>query len=219
MKFFVDTADVESIAELNEHGFVDGVTTNPSLILASGRDIHIVTEEICQIVEGPVSAEVVASDFETMIREACKLASIASNVCIKLPLTTDGLKACKLLSTEGYKTNVTLCFTAGQALLAAKAGATYISPFIGRIDDINLNGLNLIREIRTIFDNYDNLKTEILAASIRTVNHVTEVAKIGAHVATMPPQIIRSMIDHPLTKSGLEKFNQDWEKTGQIIVS
>jgi transaldolase len=186
MKFFVDTADVKEIRELNDIGLVDGVTTNPSLIMKSGRDITEVTKEICSIVDGPVSAEVTATEFDGMIKEGKVLAKIADNICIKLPLTMEGLKACKALTSEGRKTNVTLCFSANQALLAAKAGATFISPFIGRLDDIGLNGMELIGEIRTIYDNY-GFQTEILAASIRTVNHVKEAALIGADVATVPP--------------------------------
>lgn len=186
MKFFVDTADTAAIRELNDLGMVDGVTTNPSLILKSGRDIAEVTREICGIVDGPVSAEVVASKAEDMIREGKHLAQIASNIAVKVPLTWDGLKACKALSSEGHMVNVTLCFTAAQALLAAKAGATFISPFIGRMDDINLDGMQLIEDIRTIYDNYD-YKTQILAASIRSVNHITDAALIGADVITAPP--------------------------------
>jgi transaldolase len=216
MKFFLDTADVGEIRDLAETGLVDGVTTNPSLIMKSGRDIAEVTKEICGIVSGPVSAEVTATDFTGMVREAEVLARIADNICIKLPLTMDGLKACKTLSSQGYKTNVTLCFSAGQALLAAKAGATFISPFIGRIDDTGANGMELIGEIRTIYDNYD-FRTEILAASIRTVNHVKEAALIGADVATLPPAILRELVKHPLTDKGLAAFLADWAKTGQKI--
>ncbi|WP_375175226.1 fructose-6-phosphate aldolase [Pseudooceanicola sp.] len=208
MKFFVDTADVPAIAELNELGMVDGVTTNPSLIKKSGRDIMEVTKEICDLVDGPVSAEVTATDAETMIAEGRKLVKIADNIAVKVPLTWDGLKACKVLSEEGNMVNVTLCFSANQALLAAKAGATFISPFIGRLDDINLDGLDLIADIRTIYDNY-GYETEILAASIRTVNHVTECAKIGADVITAPPAVIQSMVKHPLTDKGLDAFLAD----------
>jgi transaldolase len=216
MKFFLDTADVNEIRELAATGLVDGVTTNPSLILKSGRNIAEVTKEICDIVPGPVSAEVTATDYAEMLREGKALAKIASNICIKLPLTMDGLRACKALTSEGYKTNVTLCFSANQALLAAKAGATFVSPFIGRLDDIGANGMELIGEIRTIFDNYD-YRTEILAASIRTVNHVKDAALLGADVATMPPSILRAMVKHPLTDKGLEAFLADWAKTGQKI--
>lgn len=217
MKFFVDTADTQAIAELNDLGMVDGVTTNPSLILKSGRDIMEVTKEICGIVDGPVSAEVVALEADAMIAEGRKLAEIAENITIKLPLTWDGLKACKVLSDEGRMINVTLCFSANQALLAAKAGATYISPFIGRLDDISLDGLELIADIRKIYDNY-GFTTEILAASIRSVNHVQECARIGADVMTAPPEVIQKLALHPLTDKGLDQFMKDWEKTGQKIL-
>lgn len=216
MKFFVDTAIIEEIRELNDLGLVDGVTTNPSLILKSGRDIIDVTKEICSLVDGPVSAEVTANDFDGMMRQADILSKIAENICIKLPLTWEGLKACKALTTKGLKTNLTLCFSTNQALLAAKAGATYVSPFIGRLDDIGLNGIDLIDEIRTIFDNYD-FTTKILAASIRSVNHVKEAALIGADVATIPPSIMKVLVKHPLTDKGLDIFLKDWAKTGQDI--
>ncbi len=216
MKFFVDTADVNDIRELSELGLIDGVTTNPSLILKSGRNIAEVTKEICDIVDGPVSAEVAATEYDEMIREGKVLAKIADNICIKLPLTMDGLRACRTLSGEGHAVNVTLCFSANQALLAAKAGATFISPFIGRLDDMAIDGMDLIREIRVIYDNY-GFETEILAASIRTVNHVKEAALIGADVATVPPATIRSLVKHPLTDKGLEAFLSDWKKTGQKI--
>ena len=216
MKFFVDTADVNEIRELNAIGLLDGVTTNPSLILKAGRDIREVTREICDIVDGPVSAEVTALDYEGMMREAAVLAKIADNVCIKLPLTMDGLKACKALTSDGHKTNVTLCFSANQALLAAKAGATFISPFIGRLDDMAIDGMDLIQEIRVIYDNYD-FQTEILAASIRTVNHVKQAAMIGADVATVPPATLKALVKHPLTDKGIEQFMADWAKTGQTI--
>ena len=217
MKFFVDTADVDAIAELNELGFADGVTTNPSLILKSGRDILEVTKEICDMIDGPVSAEVVALNAEDMIKEGRKLAKIADNIAIKVPLTWDGLKACKTLSDEGNMVNVTLCFSANQALLAAKAGATFISPFIGRLDDVNIDGLDLIEDIRIIYDNYA-FKTEILAASIRTVNHVSECAKIGSDVVTAPPEVLKKLAQHALTDKGLATFMVDWEKTGQKIL-
>jgi transaldolase len=216
MKFFVDTADVAEIRELAELGLVDGVTTNPSLILKSGRSIVEVTREICSIVEGPVSAEVAAMDYDGMMREAAIFSKIAKNVCIKLPLTLEGLKACRTLTGEGKQTNVTLCFSANQALLAAKAGATFVSPFVGRLDDINVDGMDLINDIRTIFDNYD-YKTQILAASIRTVNHVKDAALIGADVITAPPAVLKSLVNHPLTAKGLETFMADWAKTGQKI--
>ncbi|WP_170385102.1 fructose-6-phosphate aldolase [Ruegeria atlantica] len=217
MKFFVDTAEIEAIAELNDLGMVDGVTTNPSLILKSGRDILEVTKEICDLVDGPVSAEVVATKAEDMIAEGRKLAKIAPNIAVKVPLTWDGLKTCKTLSDEGQMVNVTLCFSTNQAILAAKAGATFISPFIGRLDDINLDGMDLIADIRQVYDNY-GFETEILAASIRTVNHVTDSARIGADVITAPPAVIKKLADHPLTDKGLETFLADWAKTGQKIL-
>jgi transaldolase len=217
MKFFVDTADVAAIAELNDLGMVDGVTTNPSLILKSGRDILEVTKEICAMVSGPVSAEVVALKADEMIAEGRKLAAIAPNIAVKVPLTWDGLKTCKVLSDDGFMVNVTLCFSANQALLAAKAGATFISPFVGRLDDINLDGMELISDIRAIYDNYD-FKTQILAASIRSVNHMREAALIGADVATAPPSVIKAMANHVLTDKGLEQFMADWAKTGQKIL-
>lgn len=216
MKFFVDTADVGEIRSLNDLGLIDGVTTNPSLILKSGRDITEVTKEICGIVDGPVSAEVTATEYDDMMREGKTLAKIADNICIKLPLTLDGLKACRSLTSDGHLTNVTLCFSANQALLAAKAGATFISPFIGRLDDMAMDGMELIREIRQIYDNY-GFQTQILAASIRTVNHVKEAALIGADVATVPAATIKALVKHPLTDKGLEQFLSDWEKTGQKI--
>ena len=216
MKFFVDTADTKEIRELADLGLLDGVTTNPSLIMKAGRDITEVTKEICSIVDGPVSAEVTATDYDGMMSEAAVLGKIASNICIKVPLTPDGLKACKALTSDGHKTNVTLCFSANQALLAAKAGATYISPFIGRLDDMAIDGMELIEDIRTIYDNYD-FKTKILAASIRTVNHVKEAALIGADVATVPPSTLKALVKHPLTDKGIEGFLADWAKTGQKI--
>lgn len=216
MRFFVDTADIAAIRELHELGMVDGVTTNPSLILKAGRDIAEVTREICGLVEGPVSAEVAAETFDEMLREGRHLAEIAPNIAVKVPLTWDGLKACKALSDEGRMVNVTLCFSAAQALLAAKAGATFISPFIGRLDDVNADGLQLIADIRQIYDNY-GYETQVLAASIRSVNHVTECAKIGADVITAPPAVIKSMASHPLTDKGLAAFTADWAKTGQRI--
>ncbi len=217
MKFFVDTAEIDAIAELNDLGMVDGVTTNPSLILKSGRDILEVTKEICDLVDGPVSAEVVATEAEDMIAEGRKLAKIAPNIAVKVPLTWAGLKACKTLTDEGQMVNVTLCFSTNQAILAAKAGATFISPFIGRLDDINLDGMDLIADIRQVYDNY-GYETEILAASIRTVNHVTDSARIGADVITAPPAVIKKLADHPLTDKGLETFLADWAKTGQKIL-
>lgn len=216
MKFFVDTAEINEIKELASTGLLDGVTTNPSLIAKSGRDFKEVIAEICKVVEGPVSAEVTALDADEMVSEGKKLAKIAKNVAVKVPLTLDGLKACRTLSQAGTMVNVTLCFSANQALLAAKAGATFISPFIGRLDDINIDGMELIREIRQIYDNYD-FDTEILAASIRTANHVKEAALIGADVATVPPSVLKGLVKHPLTDKGIESFLADWKKTGQAI--
>ena len=217
MKFFVDTADTVAIRELADLGMADGVTTNPSLILKSGRNILEVTKEICDIIDGPVSAEVVATEAPAMIAEGLKLAKIAPNIAVKVPLTWDGLTACKALASEGHMVNVTLCFSAAQAILAAKAGATFVSPFLGRLDDINLDGVQLIEDIRTIYDNY-GFKTEILAASIRSVNHITDVARIGADVITAPPSVIKAMANHPLTDKGLDQFLKDWAKTGQQIL-
>ena len=217
MKFFIDTADIDEIRSLAPTGLVDGVTTNPSLIMKSGRDFREVVAEICETVDGPVSAEVTAVEAEAMIAEGKSLAEIADNVTVKLPLTLDGLVACKALTGEGIDTNVTLCFSANQALLAAKAGATFISPFIGRLDDINIDGMELIRDIRMIYDNYD-FRTEILAASIRSPNHVKDSAIAGADVATVPPGVLKSLVKHPLTDKGLEAFLADWAKTGQKIL-
>ena len=216
MKFFVDTAEIDQIRELSDLGMVDGVTTNPSLIMKSGRDIKEVTAEICSIVSGPVSAETVALDAEGMIAEGRELAKIADNIAIKVPLTLDGLRACKAIRSDGRMVNVTLCFSANQALLAAKAGASFISPFVGRLDDIGLDGMELIAEIRTIYDNYD-FPTEILAASARTVNHVKQAAMIGSDVVTAPPATLKALVKHPLTDKGLEAFLADWAKTGQKI--
>jgi transaldolase len=217
MKFFADTAEIADIAELAATGLLDGVTTNPSLIAKSGRDFMEVTREICGLVDGPVSAEVVALDHPTMMKEADILRQIADNVCIKVPLTIDGLKTCKALTGEGTMVNVTLCFSANQALLAAKAGATFISPFVGRHDDNGLDGMGLISDIRLIYDNYA-FATQILVASIRHPIHVLESAKIGADVATMPPAVIRSLVKHVLTDKGIEGFLADWAKTGQTIL-
>lgn len=217
MKFFVDTAVVSEISELNDYGLLDGVTTNPSLIAKSGRDFKEVIAEICALVEGPVSAEVASMDYDGMVAEGEHLAKIAKNVVIKLPLTLAGLKACRYFAQKGIKTNVTLCFTANQALLAAKAGATYISPFLGRLDDINIDGMDLIRDIREIYDNY-GFETQILAASIRSANHVKEAALAGADVATIPPSVIKGLANHVLTDKGLEQFAKDWAATGQTIL-
>ncbi|MBL9010558.1 MAG: fructose-6-phosphate aldolase [Alphaproteobacteria bacterium] len=218
MKFFVDTADVAEIADLAATGLLDGVTTNPSLIAKSGRKFLDVIAEICALVPGPVSAEVTATDTATMLKEAAVLRKIAANVAIKLPLTWDGLKACKALSDDGATVNVTLCFSANQALLAAKAGAAYVSPFIGRLDDQGQDGMELIQEIKDIYDNYPDLETEILAASIRHPIHVMQAALIGADVATVPPAVLRQLVKHPLTDKGLEAFLADWKKTGQSIL-
>ncbi|MBD0865229.1 MAG: fructose-6-phosphate aldolase [Rhodobacteraceae bacterium] len=217
MKFFVDTAEIDQIVELNDLGMVDGVTTNPSLIMKSGRDFIEVTKDISTIVSGPVSAEVVATDAGGMIEQGRRLANLAKNIAVKVPLTWAGLKACKTLTDEGFMVNVTLCFSANQALLAAKAGATFISPFIGRLDDINLDGMDLIEDIRAIYDNYE-FDTQILAASIRNVNHILESARIGADVITAPPAVIKKMVDHPLTDKGLDAFLADWARTGQQIL-
>jgi transaldolase len=217
MKFFVDTAEVSEIKDLLDTGLLDGVTTNPSLVAKSGRNFQEVVAEICSLTDTPVSAEVSALDTAEMIAEGEHLAKIAGNVVVKLPLTMDGLKACAHFAREGIKTNVTLCFSANQALLAAKAGATYVSPFIGRLDDINLEGSDLIRNIRTIYDNY-GFETEILAASIRSANHVTQAALAGADVATIPPPVVRTLAQHPLTAKGLEQFLKDWKATGQSIL-
>jgi transaldolase len=216
MKFFVDTADIGDIRELAETGLLDGVTTNPSLIHKSGRDFLEVVREIAALVPGPVSAEVVATDHQEMMREAEILRKIASNIAVKVPMTIDGLKTCRALTGEGTMVNVTLCFTANQALLAAKAGATFISPFVGRHDDIGFDGMEIIADIRTIYDNYD-FRTEILVASIRHPVHVLQSAKIGADVITAPPAVIRALVKHPLTDRGLEGFAADWAKTGQKI--
>ena len=217
MKFFADTADTAEIAELAATGLLDGVTTNPSLIAKSGRDFMEVTKEICGLTDGPVSAEVVALDHETMMKEAEVLRKIADNVCIKVPLTIDGLKTCRALTNDGTMVNVTLCFSANQALLAAKAGATFVSPFLGRHDDNGFDGLSLISDIRLIYDNY-LFETQILAASIRHPVHVLECAKIGADVGTMPPNVIKSLANHVLTDKGIEGFMADWAKTGQSIL-
>jgi len=217
VKFFVDTADVAEIKELAATGLLDGVTTNPSLVAKAKRDFKAIIAEICAVVAGPVSAEVAATDLEGMLREGRALAKIAKNVTVKVPLTWDGLKACRALAGEGTMVNVTLCFSANQALLAAKAGATFISPFIGRLDDAGADGMDLVREIRSIYDNYPELKTQLLAASIRNVLHVKQAAMIGADAATMPPTILRALVQHPLTDRGLDQFLADWKKTGQQI--
>ena len=218
MKFFVDTADVDAIRDLADTGLVDGVTTNPSLVAKSGRDFVEVVQEICDIVDGPISAEVTATEFDAMLEEGRKLAKIHKNITVKVPLTRDGLKACKALSGAGTMVNVTLCFSANQALLAAKAGATFISPFVGRLDDIGTEGMLLIDDIVQIYANYPDLKTEVLVASVRSPMHVLEAAKIGAGVATLPPDVLHAMFKHPLTDKGLDAFLADWQKTGQSIL-
>ena len=216
MKFFCDTGDVAEIREIQSMGLLDGVTTNPTLIAKSGRPFKDVIKEICAITDGPVSAEVAALDYDGMMKEADVLRKIAKNVAVKVPLTIEGLKACKALSGDGTMVNVTLCFSPNQALLAAKAGAHFISPFIGRLDDIHLDGLDLIAEIRQIYDNYD-YDTNILAASIRTANHIKECALLGADYVTAPPAVLKSLVKHPLTDKGIEQFLADWKKTGQSI--
>ena len=218
MKFFIDTAEISEIRYLAATGLVDGVTTNPSLIAKSGRKILDVIAEVCEVVSGPVSAEVAATDFPTMLKEGRKLAKIAKNVAIKVPLTVDGLKTCKALSDEGTMVNVTLCFSAAQALLAAKAGASFVSPFVGRLDDIGQDGMELIADIVGIYDQYPALQTEVLVASVRHPGHVVDAAKLGAHVATIPPKVLRQLYDHPLTDKGLATFMEDWRKTGQSIL-
>ncbi len=217
MKFFVDTADVAEIRALAELGMVDGVTTNPSLIAKSGRNILDVIKEICATVPGPVSAEVTATDHKTMLAEGRKLAALAKNVAVKVPLTVDGLRTCRALADEGTMVNVTLCFSAAQAILAAKAGAAFVSPFVGRLDDIGQDGMDLIAEIVAIYANYASFKTEILVASVRHPIHVVQAAKLGAHVATLPPGVLRALFNHPLTDKGLAAFLADWAKTGQRI--
>jgi transaldolase len=218
MKFFIDSADINEIKELASYGLVDGVTTNPSLIAKSGRNFLEVIKEICGVVSGPVSAEVAGTDYATMIKEGEVLSKIAKNVCIKLPLTMDGLKACKYFSDKGIKTNVTLCFSAAQAILAAKAGASFISPFVGRLDDVGQDGLGLIEEICEIYSNYPEFKTEVLVASVRHPIHITATAKMGAHVATIPGKVFKQLVSHPLTDKGLETFVKDWASTGQKII-
>ena len=218
MKFFVDTADVDAIRDLADTGLVDGVTTNPSLIAKSGRDFVEVVKEICGIVDGPISAEVTATAYDEMVAEGRKLAKIHENITVKVPLTRDGLKTCKSLSEEGTMVNVTLCFSANQALLAAKAGATFISPFVGRLDDIAMDGMQLISDIVEVYNNYPALSTEVLVASVRSPMHVLEAAKMGADVCTLPPDVLLALFNHPLTDKGLEAFLADWQKTGQTIL-
>jgi transaldolase len=218
MKFFVDTADINEIRDLAETGLLDGVTTNPSLVAKTGRNFLDLVAEICDVVSGPVSAEVAATDYETMMKEGRHIAQIASNVAVKVPLTQAGLKVCRNLANDGVMVNVTLCFSAAQAILAAKAGAAFVSPFVGRLDDIGQNGLELIGEICQIYSMYPEFTTEVLVASVRNPTHITESAKMGAHVATMPPSVIRQLFNHPLTDKGLSQFVADWAKTGQTIL-
>ena len=218
MKFFVDTADLNDIQELENSGMLDGVTTNPSIIAKSGREFIPLIKEICDIVKGPVSAEVASTDYDTMRKEADKLAAIADNVAVKVPLTPAGLQVCKELTDQGTMVNVTLCFSVGQAILAAKAGATFVSPFVGRLDDICTDGLQLIADIVNVYNNYPEFNTEVLVASVRSPMHITESAKMGAHVATCPASVIRQLYNHPLTDKGLAAFVEDWKKTGQSIL-
>lgn len=217
MKFFIDTADIAEIRDLAETGLLDGVTTNPSLVAKTGRQFIDLVKEICEVVDGPVSAEVAATDFDTMLAEGRYLSTLAPNIAVKVPLTPAGLKVCKILSRDGTMVNVTLCFSAAQALLVAKAGATFVSPFVGRLDDIGQSGMDLIAEIAQIYAMYDQFDTQILVASVRNPTHVIEAAKLGADVATMPPSIIRQLFQHPLTDKGLAQFVADWAKTGQTI--
>lgn len=218
MKFFVDTGDINEIRDLASTGLLDGVTTNPSLIMKAGKPFIPLIEEICSVVTGPVSAEVASTDYETMLKEGEKLATIAPNVAVKVPLTPAGLKVCKHLSDKGTMVNVTLCFSAAQAILAAKAGAAFISPFVGRLDDVGSNGLDLIHEIVSIYGNYPNFQTEVLVASVRNPIHIVESAKMGADVVTCPPSVIKQLYNHPLTDKGLAAFVEDWKKTGQSIL-
>jgi transaldolase len=218
MDFFLDTAEVEVIKDLNDTGLIDGITTNPSLVAKSGQNFFTVLENISKIIDGPISAEVTATDTAGMIEEGLKLSKISKNIVVKLPLTIDGLKACVALSKKKVATNVTLCFSASQALIAAKSGATYISPFIGRLDDIGENGLDLIQDIKSIYDNYKNLNTKILVASVRTLGHVAKSAIIGADTITLPPKVFMEMYEHELTKKGLDAFLKDWAETKQSIL-
>ncbi len=218
MKFFVDTADIAEIAALSESGLVDGVTTNPTLVAKTGKDFLTTIKEICRLVPGPVSAEVTATDHATMMEEARRLAALATNVCIKVPLTPDGLRTCKALSDQGIMVNVTLCFSPAQAILAAKAGASFISPFVGRLDDIGQDGMGLIADIVQIYGNYTDFRTEVLVASVRHPMHVVEAAKLGADVCTLPPNVLKQLYKHPLTDKGLDAFLADWQASGQSIL-
>jgi len=217
MKFFIDSADTKSIAELLDSGMVDGITTNPSLIAKTGRDYFTVIKELAELTSVPISAEIIATDYDSMIKEGLKISQLCSNIVVKIPSTWDGLRACNYLANKAIKTNLTLCFSATQALMVAKAGATYVSPFIGRLDDIAANGLQLIEDIVQVFDNYSYLETEILVASVRSVNQVLSVAKMGADIATIPPKLVKEMMTHPLTDKGIEIFLNDWKSTGQTI--
>lgn len=218
MKFFVDTADIAEIKDLADTGLLDGVTTNPSLVAKSGRQFLDLVAEICEVVNGPVSAEVASTDYETMMAEGRKISKISHKIAVKVPLTPAGLKVCKALSSDGHMVNVTLCFSAAQAILAAKAGATFVSPFVGRLDDIGQDGMEMIREIVDIYRNYDDFKTEVLVASIRNPIHITKAARMGAHVVTAPPAVLRQLFNHTLTDKGLAQFVADWAKTGQSIL-
>ncbi len=218
MKFFVDTADIAEIRDLADTGLLDGVTTNPSLVAKSGRKFLDLVAEICEVVNGPVSAEVASTDFETMLAEAHKIAKISHRVAVKVPLTPAGLKVCKIISSEGTMVNVTLCFSSAQAILAAKAGASFVSPFVGRLDDIGQDGMGIIQDICEIYRNYDNFKTEVLVASIRNPMHIVKAARLGAHVVTAPPAVLKQLFAHPLTDKGLAQFVDDWKKTGQSIL-
>ncbi len=217
MKFFADTADIDEIRELAQAGLLDGVTTNPTLVSRTGRALHDVVEDILNVVDGPISVEVAATEFEPMLEEGRTIAKVSPKIAVKVPLTPAGLKTCKILRQEGQMVNVTLCFSPAQALLAAKAGATFVSPFVGRLDDVATRGMDLIEDIVTIFDNYPTLETEVLVASVRSVEHVVEAALVGAHVVTCPSKVIWQMFKHPLTDSGIAAFIADWEKTGQSI--
>lgn len=219
MRFFIDSAEINEIQEFNLLGLVDGVTTNPSLVAKSGRNFLEVAEEICAATEGPVSLEVAANDYEQMIKEGMKLSSLSKNVVVKLPLTIDGLKACRFFASKGIMVNLTLCFSAAQAILAAKAGAKFVSPFVGRLDDIGHDGLTLISEIKQIYQNYPQFNTEILVASVRNPIHIVQAAKMGVDIATIPAKVMKLLAYHPLTDKGLDIFNQDWKKTGQKIIS
>lgn len=219
MKFFIDTAEIDEIKEFSSYGLLDGVTTNPSLIAKSGNDLFKMAEEICSIVKGPVSLEVTASDADEMIKEGLKLSAIAKNVAVKLPMTLEGLKACRFFAEKNIMVNITLCFSSAQAILAAKAGATFVSPFVGRLDDTGQDGLKLIQEICQIYANYPEITTQVLVASVRNPVHIVESAKMGAHIATVPAKVLKQLIDHPLTIKGLEVFSADWQKTGQKIIT